>query len=204
MPEEGLVRLDAEEEEPGTAPYKICPDCQAELPLGTSACPFCGHVWLREARQKRVLDTFDLTEIDLLNRSPFRWCDLFGDDHALVASGFDAWAGVFFDGMHWHAVGRPRQGRLRHLAVGDRPQVLAAADDFLRQVESTDAASKSRGWLSQPASLKQQDLLRRAGYPDASLDFGLSKYAANCHLNFLWSRDAIRTAVFRAGLARAA
>lgn len=198
------VRLDVEEPEPGAAPYKTCPECDAELPLGTSICPFCGHVWARQPREKRVLHSFDLTEIDLLHRSPFRWCDLFGDDHALIASGFDAWSGVFFDGTHWHAVGRPRQGRLRHLAVGDRPQVLAAADDFLRQVESTDAASKSRGWLSQPASLKQQELLRRSGYPDASLDFGLSKYAANCHLNFLWSRDAIKAAVFRASLGRAA
>ena len=51
---------------------------------------------------------------------------------------------------------------------------------------------------------KQQELLRRSGYPDASLDFGLSKYAANCHLNFLWSRDAIKAAVFRASLGRAA
>jgi DNA repair protein RadD len=198
------VRLDVDENEPGLAPYKICPECEAELPLGTSVCSFCGHVWLWQPREKRVLQAFDLTEIDLLNRSPFRWCDLFGDDHALIASGFDAWGGVFFDGSHWHAVGRPKQGRLRHLAVGERPQVLAAADDFLRQVESTDAASKSRGWLSQPASLKQQELLRRAGYPDASLDFGLSKYAANCHLNFAWSRDAIKAAVFRASLGRAA
>jgi hypothetical protein len=93
---------------------------------------------------------------------------------------------------------------LRHLAVGERSQVLAAADDFLRQVESTDAASKSRGWLSQPASLKQQDLLRRAGYANATLDFGLSKYAANCHLNFLWNRPAIRAVVLASASRRAA
>jgi superfamily II DNA or RNA helicase len=197
------VQLDGEEEK-GAAPYKTCPDCSAELPLGTTTCPFCGHVWLRLPGEKRVIDQFALTEIDLLARSPFRWCDLFGDDQALIASGFDAWGGVFFDGSHWHAVGRQRQGRLRHLAVGDRPQVLAAADDFLRQVESTDAASKSRGWLSQPASLRQQDLLRRAGYADAALDFGLSKYAANCHLNFLWNRPAIRAAVLEQATRRAA
>lgn len=197
------VQLDGEEAT-GEAPYKTCPDCAAELPLGTTTCPFCGHVWLRQSGEKRVIEQFALTEIDLLARSPFRWCDLFGDDQALIASGFDAWGGAFFDGTHWHAVGQPRRGRLRHLAVGERSQVLAAADDFLRQVETTDAASKSRGWLSQPASLKQQDLLRRAGYANATLDFGLSKYAANCHLNFLWNRPAIRAAVLEQTVRRAA
>ena len=186
---------DEEEIEPGAPPYKTCPECEAELPLGTLVCPFCGHVWERRIAEKHLLDSFDLTEIDLLNRSPFRWCDLFGDDQSLIASGFDGWGGVFFDGEHWHAVGTPRRGRVRHLAVGTRVQVLAAADDFLRETESSDAANKSRRWLKDPASEKQCQSLLRAGYPDAALDFGLSKYAAACHLNFLWHRDAIRTAV---------
>src|SRR5262249_21782817 len=63
------VRLD-EEEEKGVAPYKICPECSAEVPLGTTTCPFCGYVWLPTASEKRVIDQFALTEIDLLARSP--------------------------------------------------------------------------------------------------------------------------------------
>ena len=165
------VRLDDEDAEPGAVPYKICPECRAELPLGTSPCPFCGHVWQREIGEKGLLEEFDLTEIDLLNRSPFRWCDLFGDDQSLIASGFDAWGGIFFDGEHRHAVGKPRQGRLCHLAIGTRPQVLSAADDFLRGIESTDAANKSRRWLKlSDLSDKQRQLLTRAGYSTASLD----------------------------------
>ena len=35
--------------EPGQAPYKMCPECEAEMPLGTMACPFCGHVWQRRS-----------------------------------------------------------------------------------------------------------------------------------------------------------
>ena len=198
------VRLDDEDAEPGAVPYKICPECEAELPLGTSPCPFCGHVWQREIGEKHIIEQFDLTEIDLLNRSPFRWCDLFGDDQSLIASGFDAWGGVFFDGTHWHAVGKPRQGRLCHLAIGTRPQVLSAADDFLRGIESTDAANKSRRWLHDGASTKQRQLLLRAGYAQPLLDFGISKYAANCHLNFLWHRDAIKQAVFASQPRRAA
>ncbi len=193
-----------EDAEPGQAPYKTCPDCEAEVPLGTVACSFCGHVWRREVREKRPLQRFGLTEIDLLDRSPFRWWDMHGDGHAMIASGFEAWAGVFFDGGHWHAVGTPRQGRLRRLGVGERAQVLAAADDFLRQAETGAAATKSRLWLNHPASPRQRGLLIRAGDADPALDFGLSKYAANCRLNFLWHRPQILAAVFPGGVRRAA
>lgn len=195
---------DDEDEEAGKQPYKICPGCDAEVPLGTIACPFCGHVWERRDRDKRPLQCFGLTEIDLLDRSPFRWWDMHGDGHAMIASGFDAWAGVFFDAEHWHAVGKLRQGRLRHLGVGERAQVLAAADDFLRQAETGAAATKSRLWLDHPASPRQRELLVKAGDSDPALDFGLSKYAANCRLNFLWHRPQILAAVFPGGMGRAA
>ena len=148
--------------------YKTCPDCEAEVPFGTVACSFCGHAWRREVREKRPLQRFGLTEIDLLDRSPFRWWDMHGDGHAMIASGFDAWAGVFFDGEHWHA------------------------------------AIKSRLWLNHPASPRQRELLIRAGDADPALDFGLSKYAANCRLNFLWHRPQILAAVFPHGVVRAA
>jgi superfamily II DNA or RNA helicase len=205
----GSIELDGllEEEEDeggGKSPYKICPSCDAEVPLGTIACPFCGHVWERKLRTKRPLECFGLIEIDLLDRSPFRWWDMHGDGHAMIASGFDAWAGVFFDGEHWHAVGKLRQGRLRHLGVGERPQVLAGADDFLRQAETGAAANKSRLWLNHPASPRQRELLVKAGDADPALDFGLSKYVANCRLNFLWHRPQILAAVFPGGLGRAA
>jgi superfamily II DNA or RNA helicase len=193
-----------EDEDTGKAPYKICPGCDAEVPLGTVACPFCGHVWQRKLRDKRVLEAFDLTEIDLLDRSPFRWWDMHGDGHAMIASGFDAWAGVFFDGTHWHAMGRAKPARLRQLAVGERIQVLAAADDFLRQTETGAAASKSRLWLNHPATARQRELLLGAGDSNPTLDFGLSKYAANCRLNFLWHRPQIIAAVFPQGMGRAA
>jgi superfamily II DNA or RNA helicase len=191
-----------DEPEPGQAPYKTCPSCEAEVPIGTIACPFCGHVWQRKIREKRPLQSFALSEVDILDRSPFRWWDMHGDGHAMMASGFDAWAGVFFDGEHWHAVGKLRQGRLRHLGVGEHAQVLADADDFLRQAETGAAATKSRLWLNHPASPRQRELLARAGDADPALDFGLSKYAANCRLNFLWNRSQIIAAVFPSGVGR--
>lgn len=193
-----------EDEDPGEAPYKICPSCDAEVPMGTTTCPFCAHVWQRRSRDKTPISRFQLTEIDLLDRSPFRWWDMQGDGQAMMASGFEAWAGVFFDGQHWHAVGKSKLGRLRHIDVGERTQVLASADDFLRQAETSLAAGKSRLWLSHPASARQRELLARAGDPNPALDFGLSKYAANCRLNFLWNRSAITAAVLGDRMGRAA
>ena len=191
------ISFDDEEYEPGEAPWKICPSCEAELPLGASVCDFCGYVFTRELGEKRPLASFELTEIDLLDRSPFAWCDLYGDGHAMMASGFQGWAGVFFDGTLWHALGQPRRRPLRPLAIGTRVQALAAADDFLRETETTTASAKSRRWLNDPATLRQIELLQRAGHAASGFDFNLSKYAANCHLNFRWNQRAITAAVLK-------
>ena len=201
VPSSRISDLDGDNDEPGEAPYKICPSCSAEVPLGTTICPFCSHAFKREGREKSVLERFELTEIDLLDRSPFAWCDISGDDQALMASGFNAWAGVFYDGALWHAVGRPKARALRRLGIGTKPQALAAADDFLREAETSSAAAKSRRWLNDAATQRQRELLQRAGPHTAPLDFGISKYAANCQLNFLWNRAAITEAVL--GMPRA-
>ena len=121
-----------------------------------------------------------------------------------MASGFNAWAGVFCDGNLWHGVGRPKHRALKRLAIGTKPQALAAADDFLREVETNMAATKSRRWLNDAATFKQRELLQKAGLSMAPLDFGISKYAANCKLNFLWNRAAITEAVLGPQKAQAA
>ena len=189
------IGLEDGEPPAGEQPWKTCPSCEAELPLGASICDFCGHVFTRETGEKQLLASFEMTEIDLLDRSPFSWCDLHGDGQALMASGFQGWAGVFHDGQFWHALGHPKGRALRTLAIGMRVQALAAADDFLRDTETTSASAKSRRWLKDPATMRQIELLHRAGHQANGLDFGLSKYAANCHLNFRWNRAAIRAAV---------
>jgi len=192
------IDLDADDPEPGQAPWKLCPCCEAELPLTARICDFCGHVFAREASDKTVLDSFEMMEIDLLDRSPFAWELLQADGSALMASGFEGWAGVFHDGTLWHALGQPRGKPVRPLAIGTRVQALAAADDFLRTTETGTASIKSRRWLNDPATMRQIELLARAGHKADGLDFGLSKYAANCHLNFLWNRAAIQRSVLGA------
>ena len=115
-----------------TAPTKTCPECEAEIPLACTECPLCGHA-LRDARARRPtpLGDFIMTEIDLLKRSSFEWVDLFGDDAALMANGFNAWGGVFFLNGRWHGVGGS-QGRKAASARRRRaPVCLAQADDWL-------------------------------------------------------------------------
>ncbi len=191
------ISLDDDEPPAGAQPWKTCPSCEAELPLGASICDFCGHVFTRAAGETQVLSSFEMKEIALLDRSPFSWVDLHGDGQALMASGFEGWAGVFHDGTNWHALGRPKHRHIRTLAVGSRIQALAAADDFLRETETSSASAKSKRWINDPASLRQIQLLQKSGMTADGLDFGLSKYAANCHLNFRWNKAAIKAAVLQ-------
>ncbi|WP_374330163.1 DEAD/DEAH box helicase, partial [Aestuariivirga sp.] len=70
--------VDLNGREPGDeAPTKDCPECGAVVPLATTECPLCGHVWERaDAGEIAPLGDFIMSEIDLLKRSSFRWCDL--------------------------------------------------------------------------------------------------------------------------------
>jgi DNA repair protein RadD len=178
----------------GDAPQKDCPDCSAKVPAGTRECPLCGHVWERsEANDKTDLTDFVMSEIDLLKRSSFRWCDLFGDDAALMATGFEAWAGIFFLNGSWYSVGGTKKQKTQLLAVGERTISLAAADDWLNDYESENAARKSKTWLNQAATPQQ---LR---YLPAShrTNFGLTRYQASCLLAFQFNKRDIQSRIFK-------
>jgi DNA repair protein RadD len=186
----------------GEAPTKECPECGATVPLAVSECPLCDHVWTRgEGAPATPLGDFIMTEIDLLKRSSFRWCDLFGDDAALVASAFNAWGGVFFLSGRWYGIGGLPRQHPRLLAIGERTVCLAAADDWLNENETDETAHKSRRWLNQPPTDKQLALLPA----DYRQDFGLTRYQASALLAFRFNRTAIRSLVFGAAeTARAA
>lgn len=176
-----------------TAPTKQCPQCNAILSLGCRECPLCGHEWTREivTDTGETLEDFIMTEIDLLKRSNFRWVDLFGGDDAWMATGFHAWGGVFGKDGRWFAVGGGERLTPRLLATGARTVCLAAADDWLNEHESVDAAHKSRRWLSEPPTAKQLRWLpahRRR-------DYGLTRYDASAHLAFQFNRPVIEQLV---------
>ncbi len=135
-----------------------------------------------------------MSELDLLNRSSFRWCDLFGDDGALMATGFDAWAGVFFLNGRWYGVGGGKNLGTNLLALGERTVCLAAADDWLNEHETEDTALKSRRWLNQAATQQQLRYLP----PAYRQDFGLTRYQASCLLAFRFNKRDIQFRVFGA------
>ena len=180
----------------GEAPTKTCPECGAIVPLAVQECPLCGYQWPWEgdgvgAGETIPLGDFVMSEIDLLKRSSFRWCDLFGDDAAHVANGFHAWGGIFFLNGNWHAVGGAKQQQTRLLCVGERSVCLARADDWLNQNETDETAHKSRSWLNQPATEKQ---LKYLPEPHRR-DFGLSRYQASAMLTFQFNKGAIHRLV---------
>ncbi|MCO7728351.1 DEAD/DEAH box helicase [Brucella intermedia] len=189
----------------GEAPTKCCPQCEADIPLGCQECPLCGFVCenIDDDSGDIPLTDFVMSEIDLLKRSSFQWCDLFGDDAALMANGFSAWAGVFFLNGRWYAVGAAKGIEPRLLSIGERMVSLAAADDWLNEHESDESAHKTRRWLSQPPTDRQLAYLPA----DYRHDFGLTRYQASALLSFQFNRNAIRSLVFGADgqdLARAA
>lgn len=182
---------------------KLCPECGAEVPCGVMECPICGHEFKTvEGRRGRgengemeVVSNVNMEEVDLLDASPFRWCDLFGSGRVMLASGFECWGTVCSaDGERWIALGKIRGDRIRRLMTGERIQALAAADDFLRMNESDDAAKKNRRWLNDAATVRQWEHLQRLGYGQESM-FTFTKYSAACTLNFFWHRQAIEREV---------
>ena len=192
------VNLDGKTVE-GEAPTKTCPECEATVPLSARECALCGYEFasVSEAGDTGIdvdpslpLENFTLTEIDLLKRSNFRWIDLFGDDAALMASGFSAWAAIFWLGGYWHAVGGYERA-VQLLGTGERTVMMAVADDFLNEHESSESAHKTRRWLNEPASEKQLALLGE----EARLDFSMTKYRASCLLNFRFNKGRIRQLV---------
>lgn len=188
-------------DEDGEAPTKTCPKCRGEVPLAAAECPLCGHAFPTDvdeesggAAPEESLAGFVMTEIDLLERSSFAWVDLFGDDAALMATGFTAWGGAFFLDGRWHAVGGARNKPCRLLGMGERMVCLAAADDFLNEHETDESAFKSRSWLGQPATAKQLQYLP----PEWRQDYGLTRYRASALMTFRFNRTAIRNLVMAA------
>jgi len=184
----------------GDAPTKTCPSCEAKVPAALMECPLCGHVWdtEREAKEPDALGHFVMTEIDLLARSSFEWIDINGDGSILMASGLDAWAGVFAEDGRCYAVGGAKGKRATLLGVGESLVCIAAADDWLNTNESDEAAHKTKGWLRQQPTDKQLAWLP----PACRMDFNLTRYQASAMLSLKFNLTAIRARISEAKGAR--
>lgn len=208
--------LHQEVETSGEAIMKVCPEdytpgmayhfpdrngnggCGAEVPAQTRTCPICGFFFERvDKKDEQGITEFSLSEIDILNASPFRWLDLFGTETCMMACGFNAWAGVFSpdQGETWVAIGKlQEEKRVHQLALTGRLQAMSAADDFLRAYETDGAAKKGKRWLNDPATDKQRDILNKFGYDTGGL-FNFTKYSAACHSNFHFNKRLIERAL---------
>ena len=177
----------------GASPTKSCPQCEAVVPSSVTECPLCGHLWeaTREHHGYGMLGDFVMTEIDLLARSSFQWVDVEGDGTALMANGFNAWAGVFLEGGRWYAIGGSREKRATLLAVGENLICIAAADDWLNSNESDESAHKTKAWLRQQPTEKQFTYLP----PSCRLDFSLTRYQASAMLSLRFNEAAIRSRI---------
>lgn len=185
----------------GEAPTKECHHCGAINPLSAKECCECGEPFEgAEPGEVQVVRDFVMTELDLLNRSPFRWIDPFGDDACMVCSGFEAWAGAFWWAGHWHAIGCRGQGRAKefhHLGVGTKMMALALGDDWMNEHETEDASRKGKRWMTMPASEAQLKWL--------PAEFqGASKYHASCIMNVTFGKGQIKRLVMSRPVAMAA
>lgn len=182
------VNLEGKERDPSKAPMKDCPECGGIVPLSAIECCLCGYIWEREGLPSDgPLKDFVMSEIDLLRRSNFRWCDLFGDDTALIANGFKAWGGVFFAFGRWHAIGGKEKTQPKILAVGERLVCMSSADDWLNTYESDESAHKSKRWLKLPPTEAQ--LKHIQNYTPG--DFSMTRYKASTLLTFKFNKQNI-------------
>ena len=183
------LRYNGDDQEPGEAKKKDCPECKAQLPVQTRECPLCGYefkVDLLDGGFYNEIAELKLIEIDLLNSSPFRWVSLFPSERVLVATGFESWAAVCSsDGNNWFAIGgQGKEAQL--LTIAGKVGAIASADDFMRCNEKSTNAKKQAMWMRDPASDKQVQLLDRMGFRGA-----FTKIAAASFLTFGFNQKAI-------------
>jgi DNA repair protein RadD len=197
----GSIEQDVDLDGAGT---KHCPECDALVPYQMRDCAICGFAWPRDEEGMLIapgaggdtgpktrdgLAEFILTEVDLLADSPFRYETLF-NGIASMASAIDAWAVVVIYGGYWHAIGGSPEVGVLHLADnGDRLLAMSAADDFLREHGNSEAAKKTKRWLTEPPSDKQLAMLK----VEPMHAIGMTKYLATCLIQWKLSERAIRS-----------
>ena len=130
--------------------------------------------------------------------SPFLWMDIFGNGSCLMAMGFNGFGVVGTVGDTSIGLVKAQNGRkVRSVAIGGKVQAMSAADDFMREIEDSSGANKSKRWLNERATDKQRNALRRGGVQVNEMDFSWTKYKAACWLNYLWNKEQIDAAVER-------
>lgn len=180
----------------GEAPRKECPICQAACPPNSFTCALCGYVFIVSEdsgllRQERgTLTEFTMTEVNLLEASPFRW-EKFFDDKVQIANALDAWGMILFYRGVWYGLGAVKDHPLRLIAQGERMVCLATTDDFLREFGNRSQAKKTKTWLNAPMTDKQMQIL--GVRPEMS--FSMDRYRASCAVTWAWNEKAVKNKI---------
>jgi len=196
---------------------KECPECESIVPQQVKDCPICGYEWPREEMEKKTcgecgaenhlnaricvecgnpftedteseeLSEFVMTELSLIDDSPFKWIELF-EGLVMVACAFEVWAMVINYRGRWHALGGGKGKQMTLLGdFEDRLLSLMSADDYMRMYADTDEGSKARRWLSLPASPKQLQMLQMPVTWS-----GMNRYEASAHLTWKFNEKGVK------------
>lgn len=178
-----------------------CPGCGTKIPSNVRECPVCGEIinapeppTERGECEREALVEFSMTEVELLDVSPFRW-EAFFDSRVVMANGLTAWASLVNYGDRWMAVcGNDQMPYPKVVAdTHDKLTALSSADDFMREHGDKSNARKSRSWLSLPPTDKQREML---GIQLMSSEaFSMNRYRASCAITWRFAETRIRRAV---------
>lgn len=174
---------------------KSCPDCKAELPIQVKACPLCGYSFKIEVLEDGSYDEVEelrLIEIDLVNKSPFKWYNLFESGRAMIASGISAWACVCSpDDESWYTIGY-FESKTALLSVSSKLSAISTADDFMRKNESSSSSKKAAAWRKMAATDKQRlNLAKLQVFANDSLSPLIDRGEAAAKLTFCFFRHKI-------------
>ena len=182
-------KAEIEEGEDQEAPSKMCPECDAKVPLAVKQCPFCLHSFETKKAAKTIAN-LKMSEIDLFKKSNFKWIAIDESDNHLMACGFNAWAGTFLHKEKHYAFGGGQKTGVKFLGIAqERIGAIALGEDHMNTLEEGSSAHKSRAWLREPASEKQNAIMVKCAVPRP--EGQLTKYRASCLLSLHFNKKTI-------------
>lgn len=189
------------------AVIKVCPKCDREHTRNVSVC-ICGHEFPVTvsnggggASVGEILENFVMSEIDILQDSPFKY-ESFYDGRVLLCFGFTYWAAVvhYQDGR-FYAVGATANNekassyQLHVLNSSDQYlMALQSADDYMRTKGNKTDARRVARWLYEPPTMKQLDILQRGEDTPVNM-MKMSKYRASCGIQFKFYKNQMRAVI---------
>jgi len=150
--------------------FKLCFKCKKKIPKEVEECPLCGYelakvyqAVVKTTSPQRVIENFNMSEVDLLERLSFSWTNLKTKGKAMIAAGFNSWCCLLNRGKTWIAAfGLTRKGMqegydmpTQVIFEGSKTEAMTVADDFLHRFEAEDTSGKLVGWKHAPASESQ-------------------------------------------------